>query len=569
MLSENCIKNEKCDDHWFWILVVLAVVAYMLWYTLKNDIFKIPAGVIRKMCRKFSQDRNHVYYIDKGYFGIMIYFVQVTVILRLTFIEDTRKIAEIFSQIESYLTLGLSVEISLFSESVCPMKDLTTTQRFIFKFVFVFSIFCTWLIVFSGTILTSICIGIFQKTKKIGRKLILGLVEIVKYTYIEFTFVAFKSLTCVLITENQVWLYDSSVQCYSYWQIAMIFFIVLYCLPYPVMLYLGMKMLQKKQTSRKLFYVGVCFPLLSSVYWSVSVCRQENKRHNENIDHDQDNVDDENSAEGIIYSGFKGGYRESTEGTQYWECIIMTRRLLLSATALIPNSVIQLSACLALCLSFLVHHVKTQPFKHIVSNKSETLSLTLLCGVAAVNLLKAALLSFGVDHEGAALARILNLALAEKVFILVLLAFILCFETVFLWKQRAGKALHKRAAGHDQFQHLAQAMAWMIGFRPQNNDKTSQEQRIQGQHSDEEASYAPGPSSQGSGATDSLKHGNKKQGSAALPTQEQAGQTNEAFQLEVKVEAEPKARISSRAQKLETSFSEVEIHTSLPPQKDQ
>ena len=504
ILSSNCVKSTKCDDQWFWILAVLAIVAYMLWYTLKNDIFELPVCLKTKICGQSSEGDNHDN-VDKGYFGIMIYFVQVTVILRLSFTEDTRNITKIFSLIESYLTLGLSIDISLFSESVCPHNGLTTTLQYLFKFLFVLGIFSSWFLLYSVLKMTVIVTGKSQMLTKIKIKLVLGLIEIVKYTYLEFTFIAFKSLTCVLIIDSQVWFYDGSVQCYSYWQIAMICFIVLYCLPYPIMLYLGMKMLQKKQTSRKLFYVGVCFPLLSSVYWSVSVCRQENKRHNENIDHDQDNVDDENSAEGIIYSGFKGGYRESTEGTQYWECIIMTRRLLLSATALIPNSVIQLCVCLVLCFCFLFHHVRIYPFRHVVSNKAETLSLTLLCCTAGINLYKSAFLRYGVDIEGESLNIILNFTLAEKMFMLVLLAFILCFETVFLWTERTGKAMHTRAAGHVKNQKATQAIA--------------------------------GPSNQHSDANDYQGQDLEKQSSVAHHLQEGGGQTH----LEVKVEAEPKA----------------------------
>ena len=42
ILSGMCIPDNKCgNDKWFWILVILAAMAYALWHTLKDDIFAL------------------------------------------------------------------------------------------------------------------------------------------------------------------------------------------------------------------------------------------------------------------------------------------------------------------------------------------------------------------------------------------------------------------------------------------------------------------------------------------------------------------------------------------------
>ncbi len=217
----------------------------------------------------------------------------------------------------------------------------------------------------------------------------------------------------------------------------------LYSVPYPLMLYLAMKLLERKRISKRSFYVGVFFPLVVVFYWSFLLWRQpdgEGIATTENTSHSgDDSAEEDDEIEQAIYGGFKGGYRASEGGTQYWECVMMIRRLLLSATTLIPNSMIQLVVCLALCTIFLLHHAHVKPFQHSVSNKAETFSLTLLIGIAGINLMKSCFLHLGVTPQGSQVEIMLNLGLLEKMFVLFLLAFILCFEIIFKLKKKAAK----------------------------------------------------------------------------------------------------------------------------------
>ncbi len=467
MLSNNCIQNTKCHDHWPWVLTILAMVIYMLWYTFKNDVFAIPGLIAKKVCRKSSAD-DDVNYIDKGYFGIMIYFLQATTIMRLSISQEIRTINAVFSQLEAYIALGLNIEISFFSEEVCSIPDLTTTDKNMYKFLFLFGIYCTWCFFFVGFDLTK-CIFGKERVDRFHQfkiKLVLGLVEIVKYTYLGFTSIVFYSLTCVSITESEslfgesfersVWFYDGSVECFGTWQKAMILFGVLYGLPYPLMLYLGMKLIEKGKISRKSFFVGVFFPLFSLIFWSILACKDWKVGHGRDADPTSTcvNADDMEQA---IYEGFKGGYRDSKGGTQYWECVMMLRRLLLSATALIPNSVIQLSVCLTLCIVFLIHHTLVKPFRHHVSNKAETLSLCLLCGTAGINLIKSILLFLGENPQGDLVGIMMNLTLLESMFILFLLAFILFFESVLTCIKLAQKKI-----GTGDWHLALQSTAWIM-----------------------------------------------------------------------------------------------------------
>ncbi len=227
MLSHFCIENTKCRDHWLWILVVLAILIYMLWYTFKNDVFEIPILIASKLCKRSSTD-DEVHYIDKGYFGIVTYFVQATAVMRLSLSSNIfRTVDFIFSQIESYIGLGLSIEISYIDQDICAVRDLTTTDKVMYKLLFLLGIYCSWILFY----LTFELVGLFIGRRKLGNfqhlqiKLIYGLVEIIKYTYLGLTYVVFFSVVCTSIAQSQVlfgvtaetkvWFYDGSVQCFS------------------------------------------------------------------------------------------------------------------------------------------------------------------------------------------------------------------------------------------------------------------------------------------------------------------------------------------------------------------
>ncbi len=564
MLSNNCIPNEKCNDHWLWILTVLAAVIYMLWYTFKNDVFGIPAFMVQKLCRRSaSVQDDEVYYIDKGYFGIMIYFVQATAMMRLSISQDVSTINKIFSQIEAYIGLGLNVEISYFSEEVCAREDLTITERNIFKLFFFLGIYCSWGLFFFGVYLIEWVVG----KQKQGRllefrtKQVLGLVEIMKYTYAGFSSIVFYSLACVSISESpalfeaaserSVWLYDGSVDCFSFWQSGMMLIGLLFIIPYPLMLYLGMKLLEKRKISRKSFYIGIIFPLVSIVYWVILSCKakRENVIANDVDAASEPALDDNKDGEDgqVVYDGLKGGFRHSEGGTQYWECVLMIRRLLLSLTALIPNSMIQLSVCLALCVLFLVHHSRMYPFQHPVSNKAETLSLSLLIGTAGINLIKAFFLHFGIDPQGAQVDIMMNLALIETMFVLFLLAFILCFETIFKLNKRAKQVFIERSK-HPKFWPSVWAVVWATsGIRHKDSneqveDADSNAEGVKDEGSEEDSDQKV----QGEREPGSNTKGSKAEGGS-----EEGSKVNTSFVLEVEVE-------SNNKQKQKTEASPVE-----------
>ncbi len=446
MMSNSCVKKSECNDHWLWFVAVVGMCAYMLWYTFKNDLFALSSKCL-SLFDKSTNSAEHKGYEEKEYFAILTFYVQASAVMRLnSFQQPSRPIDVVAQQIESYFGLALSMEISYVSSNVCAFLDMTSTTKIMFKLFFLFGIYGMWCVAYA---LVSLIIIVFKSKggtvwdffHKIKIRLIYGLTEIIKYTYLGFTYVMFSSLSCVTLEMSEgetgpdqqtlVWFYDGSVDCYSKWQISMGIFGLTYIIPYPIFLYVGLHLLTTKMITGKSLILGTFFPLPVLVYWAFLVLIQKpvtGGKHDHSSDWD-------NTCREAIHNGFKGGFRVSDEGTQYWECVLMARRFILCATTLLPNPVIQLCVCLALCLTFLLHHAHVKPFTYSLSNKAETLSLTFLVGIASINFGKSIFVFLGVSPQVSQVDIMLNLGLLENMAVFFVLCHIIAGEVILKIKQ--------------------------------------------------------------------------------------------------------------------------------------
>ena len=446
MLSNNCIESSLCSKNWLWVLALGCACFYMLWYTFKDTLMSILFDAFEKIFDRRNGTKDLDSDVDKGYFGIMTYFVQATAVMRLSLnLHNQARIQFVFSKLEAYITLFLSFELSYFSADVCSNTLLDMTLRTVLKFFFMMSIFVTWLMLY---FIIRIAVSTKQKcfkssvSKHQGYSTLLnGLVEIIKYTYGSFTDLVFFSLAYVTINSQRVWLHDGNVILFSHWQYFSMFFGILFVLPCPLMLFIGLNLLKLKLLSDNEFLFGCFFPLPAVFHWPKKFLQVSDKVSHISIgtsscESVSESDSDKTTESNEMFERFRGGYKESG-GAQYWECVMIFRRLLLSSTALIPHSFIQLNICLLLCTAFLVHHLRVYPFKYSKSNACETLSLTMLCFVAAINSYKSSFITYGISPHGSYKTIFVNLGLLESSFVFCLIFFIIFQE--FVWKLKSRK----------------------------------------------------------------------------------------------------------------------------------
>ena len=71
--------------------------------------------------------------------------------------------------------------------------------------------------------------------------------------------------------------------------------------------------------------------------------------------------------------------------TKHRKSVTSLRRFLFGLVLYIDDTQLRIMLSLALCLVNLVHHTAVKPFKHNQSNRSETLSLSLLILLCFIN----------------------------------------------------------------------------------------------------------------------------------------------------------------------------------------
>ncbi len=296
MLTSDCIPNSQCGrDQWFWLIAFMTMLSYTVWYTFKIDIMHIlflGMNRLKNVCHskllelcsnnlevlsssevlpsdhvaeKRSVQSNEE---DKGYFGIVIYFVQMAALMKIEIeFSDINQGRSILSQIMKYVEMLFTFELSQLSFRVCPIEGLTTLGKHLYKLLFLLGIYLIWLgITFFNFVLLRVVRQhgrVYKLCQKIQLKLVEGLLEIIKYTYSGFCDIIFTSLVCIEIGIQSVWFYDGSNVCYEYWQVSMIVFGIFYAIPFPFVLIRAMKLLERDHISSGAFILSLIFPLIS------------------------------------------------------------------------------------------------------------------------------------------------------------------------------------------------------------------------------------------------------------------------------------------------------------------
>ncbi len=356
ILTGLCLPNNVCgSNHWFWVLAVLAPLGYALWYILKDDIlsliWSVPNYLIQSLTGQKpitdnSNDQNSDVE-DKGYFGIVTYYVQMNSIMRITVeFNETNQSTSVLDLISIYINRALNFELSEISFNFCPIPGLTIRGKHLYKMIFLLAIFVSWAVLFTVVMIIRKCHFSLNRQMYIKQfyiKLVKGIAEIMKYTYVGFCGAIFMSLVCVRLKDGYVWWYDASHICLQKWQFAMVLFGTVYALPFPLTLYLGLKHLAEKQINSWVFVMCCLCPLGPLLVFCVAA-----KYFKRTSPSRESPLSEVSTA---MLSVMQGPYRQDPDHmTLYWESVVCVRRLLISGLILLSYESIRMSIILALML---------------------------------------------------------------------------------------------------------------------------------------------------------------------------------------------------------------------------
>ena len=154
--------------------------------------------------------------IDKGYFDILVYFVNIISLLKVKVeFQSSGSVNGFLYYIERYFTKYLDVDVQQVANvTVCTFPGINAITKNLAEPTFVIMILSLWIMLY---FVTTLILIIFKKKKvtlsrKFGQfrlKLIEGYIETMKYSYSGLAGVTFIYLTNVNTGGQLYWKYDS------------------------------------------------------------------------------------------------------------------------------------------------------------------------------------------------------------------------------------------------------------------------------------------------------------------------------------------------------------------------
>ncbi len=485
LMSRTCIPDHFCKDWWIWPLGIIVALSYLMWYMYKSELIPILEWVIAKLStyrtkrdnivhvQEFGGQKTEVYFFEsdvkmqkqvqpkkrivKGYFDIIVYFVNIISIIKVKVeFKETAVGSGFLYDVEKYFTRYLDVDMQEVANiTVCPYPDLSTAGKTMARPIFVFMILTIWLLLYLSN---SMIYGIVNRKKnihdsKFGRfklKLIEGYIETMKYNYSGLAGVTFLYLTCINIGDSRYWKYDAEIKCFSSWQWIVLAIATIYILPFPFTTLIGMKLLQYGQIGPKQLMMGLVFPLPYCCIWITKFAISRSANHGNitvmNLAKSAKHLvfshtlklpvkDDYHLHEKskVILNTFQGPYKKENSS---WESVIELRKLSFNMLYLLNNNIYRLVISSFFAISILVHHAHVLPFINPNSNKAELLSLALLTIVCITNTIKMVFIEFGIpvepDTPTEQLIYLLNRL--DRIMIIILFAYIGVSELYYIIK---------------------------------------------------------------------------------------------------------------------------------------
>ena len=413
--------------------------------------------------------------VDRGYLGIGTYSAQASALMRVHVEFAAITYSGVLDKIEQYTVKYLDFDVYQVELKVCPFAGINALLKALIKTLFVLTIYGLWLMLFITTYIVFLCSKPDTKLKRLAKKFYLklmeGLVEIIKYTFSSLAGSNFGLLTCVYIGSAFVWKLDGTVLCFQDWQGIAALFLLFYTIPFSFSLALGTKLLKDGKISSLHFIFSCILPLPFCIIWLFLYLvkwrkiRQATTRSTDKMTkvpetkklsdaakvildvlQGPNRNDDETviSVPSLFFRGKDNNNTDSNEKSKisnlssavYWEGIMEFRRLILNCLTLVNNDIIRLTLISVTCLVILLHHAYVKPFRLARSNKAETLSLSFLLVISAMNAIKAAFSENGVILEGPNETLLRFFQRADNIFLFLLISFIILIELTCFFQAR-------------------------------------------------------------------------------------------------------------------------------------
>ena len=396
LFSAECQRSAKCNSYTVWILTILLTVALVLYLLIKPRTLSFLGAQILWFNRRVgNQTRDDLgvvedppEHFDSGYIKITFYFYQVAEFLMV------RSIKQCFEKIPFmyFLIAAFNFQVRTLNKGIgCPFVGLTAvTKQFLL----------------SGTVFLAmsevvIIYGVHSVINMIRRKekpaLIHYMAVFMEVLLLGYERLAESSLTlmhCVSVGRGKQLFIDANVPCLQWWQYLLLAYIIVFLVPFIVVLYWGSFKLYRASVTASEFLAACMIPLPFLFYWFVKGILK--RRNGDSTNAQVVNKD----VLKILHGPFRKPQVDDN-GTLYWESVLIGRRfVLLACQAFITNLMLRMVCMVGACFLMTIHHTLKNPYRDPLANNAETLSLAALSMIAVINLAKATLISNGVAPDG-------------------------------------------------------------------------------------------------------------------------------------------------------------------------
>ena len=444
MGTPDCLKHGDCLNPWFWGIIGTTGAFYVLFFLFQKEIamlcvtLLVPRHVlssvksvvfhnIRKMYEKtlkreshkelltddisFQSDEGEVLqfepqdvrglaenspnsYIFSGFLKIVIYFYQTSVLYKVYSEGKSLRYVSILQEIISTL-FNLRTD-GLFSQDLlwCPFDHLKAVPKLLFKTSFTFyPVTLILLLLFLSKVFRHFTKS--ESTSAHYSRLYCCLLRMFIISYSSITKTCFTLLFCINLGPIGKVLYvDGSIKCYQWWQFLDIVAVFIWIGSFPVGIYASSWLMHRNKLSIKGFLLSLLLPLPTTVYFiymRISYPKKSMKGSD---------IEEETSITGTIKNEsirelldvLEGPFRKYN-GTDIscshklpWESILIVQRLvLIIIRTFLTNILFRLYVMLLFTFLFLVYHIHIQPFSSKLLNYIQTISLTMLVTICALN----------------------------------------------------------------------------------------------------------------------------------------------------------------------------------------
>ena len=392
LFSTECRMNEECNNYWFWILMILLTAGLALYLLLKPPILVFLGNQIlwfrgkEENHQENDLGRSHQH-SDCGYIKITFYFYQAAEILMVGSIEN---LLEKMPIIHTVLA-AFNFQVRTINKGIgCPFVGLTAVTKQFFLSGTVFVTMADVVLIYYVHFL----INIFRRKQKPALIHYMAVVmEVLLLGYERLAETSLNLMNCVSI-ESQRWLFiDANVPCMQWWQYFLLGYIVVFVVPFIIVLYCGSSKLYRASINAGEFLAACMLPLPFLVIWFLKKMLKLKEKETTAQTVNRDVLE-------VLHGPFRPPTKED-KGTLHWESVLIGRRLiLLTFQSFITCPMSRMVSMAAACLLITIHHVMKNPYREPMANKAETLSLTTLTMIAIINLTKATQLAFGITADG-------------------------------------------------------------------------------------------------------------------------------------------------------------------------